>query len=594
MKRILSIVLFVVIFVTSANSQYNNIFIIDCSRSMICPNADNTGNWKTEERDIRWNPAKAALKEWIDGYEDNDLITLLLFNDKVVSTISKKKKDIDWSNIDKDLDNAVESHHGKTSICNAWSTAEQYFDPQKFNFFYIITDGMDDHSGPCHLVDQIRAFCSKIPEGSHGYVLKLDHASFPKEVLDALNSSPCLTQLPSGPIPKFGGFISDEVYVTTSNMKSGGIDKTSSLGFDRKTRFSIKARTIDEQYFDVTVSNGCVNNGILTFDVKLKDGVNLNDLKHQLNSDSYDISVELSSTDVKIVRNNHISIIVTLKPISDLQILNDVSQMELGKATWYNDFIIPRSNPDTLSYALKPQFNEEALNNGASATFKVENLPSPMRVLINGNELSDNIFTVSSNDPLMLQFVTDVPCNDFDIESSLKLVERKNIERINGIDGNVYSISIGGEVRETINPLKFYLIVLAVALLIILLLWIVYNLFRPSMIGKLNIVDGNDNTTRGLGDLSGFHKLYLYNGPDNIKSGILDALLFTKRKYVHIDGLTRKIIITGKSDKTIYVHPANGILINGNQLHDKLKLKAKIIFTIAQKNNNTKIRIKYF
>lgn len=158
MKRILSIVLFVIFWATSASSQYNNIFIIDCSRSMICPNADKTGNWKTEERDIRWNPAKAALKEWIDSYEDNDLITLLLFNDKVVSTISKKKKDIDLSNIAKELDNAVESHHGKTSICNAWSMAERYFDSQKYNFFYIITDGMDDHNGPCHLVDQIQAF----------------------------------------------------------------------------------------------------------------------------------------------------------------------------------------------------------------------------------------------------------------------------------------------------------------------------------------------------------------------------------------------------------------------------------------------------
>lgn len=593
MKRILSIVLFVIFWATSASSQYNNIFIIDCSRSMICPNADKTGNWKTEERDIRWNPAKAALKEWIDSYEDNDLITLLLFNDKVLSTISKKKKDIDWSNIAKELDNAVESHHGKTSICNAWSMAERYFDSQKYNFFYIITDGMDDHNGPCHLVDQIQAFCSKIPDGSHGYVLKLDHASFPKEVLDALNSSPCLTQLPSGSIPKFGGFMSDEVYVTTSNMKSGGIDKTSSLGFDRKSKFNIKATTIDEHFFDVSVSNGCVNHGILMFDVKLKDGANLNDLKHQLNSDTYEISVELSSNDLKIVRNGHISIVVTLKPISELQILNDVSQIGLGTASWYNDFIIAKNNPDSLSYILKPQFNEEALNNGASATFKIVNLPSPMRAFINSNELSDNIFTVTSNEPLILKLVTDVPCEDFDIESTLRLIKSKNLDRINGIDGNLYSISIGGEVREKINPLKFYLITLSIVLLIILILWIGYNLFRPSMIGKLNIVDSNDNTIRGLGDLSGFHKLYLYNGPEKIKCSILDALLFTKRKYVHIEGLTRKIKITGKSDKTIYVHPANGILINGNQLHDKLKLKAKIIFTITQ-NNNTKIRIKYF
>lgn len=119
----------------SAFSQYNNIFIIDCSRSMVCPNADKTNDWKTEQREIRWNPAKNALKDWINGYEDNDVITLLLFNDKIVSSISKKKKDIIWDSVDKELDSAVENHHGKTSICNAWTEAERYFDVDKLNFF---------------------------------------------------------------------------------------------------------------------------------------------------------------------------------------------------------------------------------------------------------------------------------------------------------------------------------------------------------------------------------------------------------------------------------------------------------------------------
>ena len=579
----------------SAFGQYNNIFIIDCSRSMICPNGEKTGNWKTEERDVRWNPAKDALKEWISSYEDNDMITLLLFNDKVVSTISKKKKDIEWNNIDTELDKAVKSHHGKTSICNAWLEAERYFDSNKNNFFYIITDGIDDHSGPCHLVDQIRAFCSKIPEGSHGYVLKLDHATFPQDVLDALNSSPCLTQLPVGPIPRFGGFISDEVYVTTSNMKSGGIDRTSPLGFDRKTKYNITAKPVNEKYFDIAVSNGSVNNGVLTFDVKLKDGINLNDLKHELGSDTYEISVELFSNDVKIVRNDHISIIVTLKAVSELQLLNDVSQIELGKATWYNEFIIPMSNPDTLSYTIKPQFNDEAIHNGSTATFVINGLPLPVRLFVNGKQKIDNKFTLSSNDSVLLQFVTDVPCEDFDIESSLSIFSTSNLDRVNGIDNpNEYSISIGGEVYEKWNPLKKLLFVLSVILLISFLIWILYNLIRPSMMGKLNIVDENNETIKGLGDLAGFHRVILYSGPNRNKSGLLDSLIFTKRKYIHIDGLPCAIKISGKSDKTLYIHPAKGIKINGSLLFSKLKLRARTIFLVSWDDNKYKIRIKYF
>lgn len=133
MNRLASIILFAILCIFSAFSQYNNVFIIDCSRSMICPNGDRTNDWKTEERDIRWNPAKDALKGWLcsDDYEDNDIITLLLFNDNVVSTISTKKKDIDWSKINSELDKAVQSHHGKTSICKAWSAAERHFNMRR-------------------------------------------------------------------------------------------------------------------------------------------------------------------------------------------------------------------------------------------------------------------------------------------------------------------------------------------------------------------------------------------------------------------------------------------------------------------------------
>lgn len=531
-----------------------------------------------------------TLKGWINEYEDNDVITILLFNDNVVSTIKGKKKDIDWNDVNKQLDRATYKHHGTTSICKAWIAAERYFDPSKRNYFYLITDGNCEHTN-CPLASYIRHFCSKIPKG-HGYILEIGESALPSDVVDAVKSSPCLTLKPAGPLKHFGGFSDDEVNVTTSNMKTGGSDRTSAVYFSRKKQYPITV-TVDDSYFNVKVTNGCVNNGILTFDVSLKPGVNLNELKQNLGSDTYEISVSLSSKEVDIDENKDISIVVTLKAISELQLLNDVSQIELGKATWHNDFIISRSNPDTLSYTLKPQFNEEAINSHSSATFRVTDLPSAMRVLINNNRILDNKFTISSNEPIKLQFVTDVPCEDFDVESTLKLIESKNLDRINGIDGNKYSIGIGGEVRERINPLKCSLITLFIVLLFILILWIVYNLFRPSMNGKLNIVDINDNTMKGLGDLSGFHKLYLYNGPDKFRCGILDALLFTKRKYVHIDGLTRKIKITGKSDKTIYVHPANGILINGNKLHDKLKLKAKVIFTISQ-NNNTKIRIKYF
>lgn len=228
MNRVLALLVTIVIGVVNGFSQYYNIFIIDCSRSMICPD----GNYKNEQPDIRWNPAKNTLKGWINEYEDNDVITILLFNDNVVSTIKGKKKDIDWNDVNKQLDRATYNHHGTTSICKAWIAAERYFDPSKRNYFYLITDGNCEHTN-CPLASYIRHFCSKIPKG-HGYILEIGESALPSDVVDAVKSSPCLTLKPAGPLKHFGGFSDDEVNVTTSNMKTGGSDRTSAVYFSRK------------------------------------------------------------------------------------------------------------------------------------------------------------------------------------------------------------------------------------------------------------------------------------------------------------------------------------------------------------------------
>lgn len=576
--------------------QYNNIFIIDCSRSMICPNAERTNDWKKEEPNLRWEPAKKSLREWIESYEDNDLITLLLFNDNVVSTISEKKKDIEWNKVSTSLDNAVNAHYGKTSICNAWREAEHYFDPSKYNFFYIITDGVDDHNGPCHLVEQINTFCSKIPEGSHGYVLKLDQATFPKEIKDALDNSPCLTPLPIGSIPKFGGFTEDEVSVVTSNMKKGGIDQTSPLYFDRKSKYRINV-TSHDPYFDVTVNNGCVYNGALTFNVKLKDDIDLNDLKQNLGVESYEIDVTLDSEDIKIVRNNTITIEVILKPTSELQLFSNISQIELGHSTWYKEFIIPQGNPDTLSFVIKPKFNQEALASRASVSLTISNLPTALKTYVNGISNS-GIIKIESNDSILVQFVPEVPCEDFDIEAALSIVASENLDRVSGKDKVVgYSIGIVGDVKEKYNSVKVGVVSIFVICTFLLILWIFYVLIRPTMRGKLVLINANGLIESNLGDITGYHKVYLTNGANKDKRDILDAILLTKRKYIHIDNLPDNIKITGNSKKIIYIHPSKKVKINGVFLITKKKLLGKQapVFSLNWGNSfDNKINIKYF
>lgn len=563
---------------------------------MICPNAEKQGDWRTEEPNIRWNPAKSALKDWLNSYEENDLITIIPFNDDVIDALSFKKKDFDWNNIESILDNAVKSHHGKTSICNAWKKAEKFFDSSKYNFFYIITDGMDDHNGPCTLVEQINSFCSKIPEGSHGYFLNLAQAAFPKEVMDALSASDCISIAPPISTP-FGRFLTDSISVATNNMKSGGKDEVA-LEFDRKQEYPMDIDS-DDPYFTADLTNGIVEKGVLRLKIGLRNGVDLAELKKELNSDTYSFAVHLSSSSIKIIDNEDVDIKVILKPITELALLTNETQIELGKAKWFDKFIIPMKLPDTLSYVFRPVFNDEALLQNASATLKAINLPPKTKLLINGTDFTNKSFTISSNDSIVLQFVSEVPCDNHDIEANIVIEDVKNIERL--ISSRIYdnpkefSVGVFGEVRESMNPLKLCLIIVCIILLILFVMRSLFNLaIRPTMIGRINKVDNNGNTIEGLGDITGFHEVYLTPDKSRSYTGILNSLLIGKRLYIHISGLPSPIKITGKSDKTIFFHPNKKIKINGVVPLYKIKYKGRTIVNISREDDTDIVRIKYF
>lgn len=596
MQRILVLLYLCFIGCICSYGQYNNIFIVDCSRSMICPNADKTGDWKTEEPNIRWNPAKSALKDWLNSYEDNDLITILPFNDDVVDVIQCKKKDLNWNNIEDILDKSVVSHHGKTSICNAWKKAEKYFDSSKYNFFYIITDGMDDHTGPCNLVQLINSFCSKIPEGSHGYFINLAQAGFPDEIINALNDSPCISIAPAITSP-FGRFLKGDVSVVTNNMKSGGRDAVS-LEFDRKNKYPMSVSTNDP-YFNVMVKNGAVDKGVLTLEIGLRNGIDLTELKKRLDSSSYTFSINLSSPAIKILDNGEIDVEVILKPITELVILPHETQIELGKTDWYDKFIIPMKLPDTLYHVIRPIFNEEAILQNSSASLCVMDLPEKTKLLINGKDYTNKSFTINSNDSVLLQFITSVPCTDHDINARLVINSTTNVERLIGTktydNPSDFKVGIFGEIEEVINPLKLALIIMLILLICLLIIRIAYNLcFRSTMIGRINKIDQNDNTLEGLADVSGFHIVYLTSGKGKRSNGIIDSLILGKRLYVHVPNLPETVKLTGKSDKTIVIHPNKKVKINGITPLYKIKYKGKTIVNISNNDNVNIIRIKYF
>lgn len=533
---------------------------------MISPN----GDYSNEQRDLRWNPAKQALKEWINSYENNDIVTIVLFNDEVKDIISSKKKDITWSDIEDKLDNAVEAHHGRTCICEAWRTAERYADPSKDNYFYIITDGKEEvHGDNKLLLELIRNFCDK---GMQGYFLQLniDAADFPSEVRQAILDTPCMqyVQLGADGIKPFGGFKDNEVFVTTSNMKHGGKDTSSSLNFSRKNRYPVTIAYNDPN-FSIEVVDGAIDNGSIQFEVSLKPNADLATIKDAVQSDEYGIELTLRSDAVQIIKNSNLHLTVHLQPIAELNVFEGRQQLELGLSDWYDNFIIPRSEPDTLLYTITPLFNREALDKNASVEFQFKDLPENLKIFVDGKELqSSRVFKISGNTPVCVQMVPVVPCEDFDLEGKLIIVKASGLDRVlanelyeNPMD---FSIPVCGEVERSINPLKLTLIILTIVILIFLVFKALYNLIlRPTMTGRLAIVDNNGFVTQTLGDLSGYNVAYLTGGSSREERGIINTLFTSKRLYMHVPNLNRDIKITGNTNDEIYIHKTGNISVNG-------------------------------
>ena len=82
--------------------NYNNIVLFDCTKSMTHPNAVTREDYRGEgEPDIIWKPAKMALKDLFIQAEDEDNFTILLFQESILDIIEGKKKNLNWSDIDR-------------------------------------------------------------------------------------------------------------------------------------------------------------------------------------------------------------------------------------------------------------------------------------------------------------------------------------------------------------------------------------------------------------------------------------------------------------------------------------------------------------
>lgn len=584
--------------------NYNNIVLFDCTKSMTHPNAVTREDYRGEgEPDIIWEPAKMALKDLFIQAEDEDNFTILLFQESILDIIEGKKKNLNWSDIDRRLESAVQKPDD-TCICDAWDKAETYLREGvgEFNFFYLFTDGCEDCNYPSHdVTDKIRKFCKNQRTNirKFGFYLMLTEKAGNKGVKQALEGS-CIKPLnppdPGAPIHPFGTFVNRTISVSTDDMMSsmGKYDCVASVSnrFSRKKASYQLSITSNDPYFNVEIQNNCIDNGEVVFLVSAKkESLDVSKLRNDIQSDTYRFQVQLSSSEVDL-NNDSQEIIVNLRPVRSAEVHGDY--IKLGTADYYPKFLfVHEKEIQKLSKPIDIKFSKSILSDSQPGIIKWEISPndSSCTFFYNGKECQDNTFYMTSEESaheLSLLFDNETEEGDFDF--TLKPVYVNGIEYINAQDPLRFEYKIYSGFDVEWNPIKKILLVLFVLFCFVTVIVFVYKniIARRIMDKQIYLLPDIYNP---IAEVHNCVKCVITSKSKTGMNGWLSRIYCGPVYYVKIDAAASDLELKVNFDDDIIVKSNSNYWLNDIPLTSSTVLQSNCKQVFAITNSDTKFTI---
>lgn len=453
MKRIIFLLLTILPIIMFAQRQRNYVYIFDCTKSM--------------ERDNHiWKPAKQFMKDDIKQLDENSTVNIVLFHQSTATPIRFKAEDIKWKAIETKCDSMFEeSTH--TGICQAWDLGLKFIDPNRNNYLYLFTDGLENkHPQRTDAVCQrIRDWCNQASNNYAFFVaLDEDMKNKPevKKLIDATESCDRAFFIDNKHPAPFGAF--DK---TTFNVNCHSIHELST-GFSDYGTFDAHIECQDE-YYNVKLKDDKIKNGKATFILKQKNKPSNN---HQVH-----FKMKARAEDLNIC-NPDIYVNIDTRDLANLDMgqpsgLSE-GQYNAGEAETYSSFLLWKGKDIvSLNIDLSAAFNEQARKRNGSLHVLL-NIPSDMREkckLYYNEKPIKNSFTIKASEPKSIVTI-DVP---HDMAQKTFTIEFKglsnNLETINAEEGKTYVSSIYFEHDICWNPAKVILMWTGICLLAALVAW---------------------------------------------------------------------------------------------------------------------------
>lgn len=478
MKKLKTLILTIsLIFSISVFSQRerNYIYVLDCTKSMTGFNGS----------PIIWEPTKDYLRKELEKHTPGTTLHVIPFQGKTLPAFSFDANNLDWKEIEKQLEEHVKSVTN-TNICDAWDATDKYIDKHKDNYIILLTDGKDNVNGMAAVAKKLSEWCGKYPN-SYAFYVQLTEAAIDKTVAKVIDicDNEFVIDASKG-IPVFGGIDNDLIiYANTHKLK-----KIHNIGFSAVGEYKAKA-LCNDPYFDIKVIDGKVKGGILKVQIIAKQPISQIDAAI---SETYNFNFDVCSGEINIV-NPTIQVQMSNKPERSLELLSE--EVSLGKATWYDRFLFwGESAKDTISVDLKASFNEEAVKDAAAVQLQITNEEGnrDFQLLYNNQPIEDNKIILRSEDvtPSILSIIFDTNAQEGKRYFVVKPVAKDSLDNINDQPVEQYQLSLRSEYEVNWNPLKIILMWLCIIIVAALLLWflILKHLFYPTIgVKSIQITD---------------------------------------------------------------------------------------------------------
>lgn len=455
--------------------ERNYIYLFDCTQSM-----------KTVV-DI-WEPTKKYLKEDIEKLSLSSTVSIIPFQGITHPTIQFERESFNWSKIEEKLNKYIEKITN-TNICSAWDEGVKCIDMNKDNYLFILTDGEDNVNGTQALCKRISEWCGKYKNSYLFYVMLTEKArESQRDLAEAIGLCNTIQLIDSkGHIRPFGVF--EEETITTNTLD---IEKQIKIPFSTVGKYTASINSVDS-IFDVALVNDVISDGKALFNIRTKK--TKQDLANIFRGkDNYSFFVEVKATGVDIL-NPRLRINIINKP-ERLLTMVDEKEVNIGQASYYSTFLFwQESNQDTLRYDLNQCFNEPAIENSSSVTFKVEDINhlKDYHILMNGDLCSNNQFVVDNQTKnSILSIIFNKDAEQGRRYFSVTPIQAKEIDRINATSPEDFQLSVRAKYNVSPNPLAVILLVFLIALILLLILWflVIRSMMYPRIkLGRMTITE---------------------------------------------------------------------------------------------------------